>query len=242
MPDRPSPHTSAEVPVDELVFTAAAGRRARMVSWLAYQQMAADVAGQIRRAHPGAVTLVGILQGGWITAQSLADLLPGSTVLAAAARRRGERTHGLELLAAADGLLAPGTPPPGQPLIVVDEVVDSGRTARFFLDHLAPYEPQLACLAASDTADPAPHFTAWSMSDLPALVLPWRVLRDADQTTGCLLAAGPLTTAQLDERLRDLGHDIDPDLLESHLDHLAARDRLHRDGGLWRLPGGPDAP
>ncbi|MCX4826451.1 phosphoribosyltransferase [Streptomyces sp. NBC_01142] len=240
MPDRPSPRPSAEVPASDLVFTAAAGRRSRMVSWLAYQQMAADVAGQIRRAHPGAVTLVGILQGGWITAQSLADLLPASTVLAAAARRRGERTDGLELLAAADGLLAPGTLPQGQPLIVVDEVVDSGRTARFFLGHLALYEPQLACLAASDTADPAPHFTAWSMSDLPALVLPWRVLRDADQTAACLLAAGPLTTAQLDERLRDLGHDIDPVLLEFHLDHLAARDRLHRDGDLWLLPGGPD--
>ncbi|MER5362236.1 phosphoribosyltransferase [Streptomyces sp. NPDC002785] len=88
MPDRPRPATSAEVPVEELVFTAVAGRRARMVSWLAYQQMAADVAGQIRRAHPGAVTLVGILQGGWITAQSLADLLPGSTVLSLALSAR----------------------------------------------------------------------------------------------------------------------------------------------------------
>ncbi|MDW6057918.1 phosphoribosyltransferase [Streptomyces sp. FXJ1.4098] len=238
MPDRP---TGREVAASDLVFTAAAGRRARMVSWLAYQQMAADVAGQIRRAHPGAVTLVGILQGGWITAQSLADLLPGSTVLAAAARRREDRIDGLELFAAADGLLQPGRPPGGQPLIVVDEVVDSGRTARFFLDHLAPYGPQLACLVASDTAAPAPHFSAWSMSDLPALVLPWRVLRDADQTAVCLLAAGPLTTAQLDERLRDLGHDIDPDLLESHLAGLAARGRLRRSGNLWRLPGGPDA-
>ncbi|MFD7866031.1 hypothetical protein [Streptomyces sp. NPDC059783] len=66
----------------------------------------------------------------------------------------------------------------------MDQVVNFGRTAHFFLD-----------------------------SDLPTLVLPTlvlrgRVLRDVDQTAGCLLASGPLTTAQLDERLRDLGHDF----------------------------------
>nr|WP_280923206.1 phosphoribosyltransferase family protein [Streptomyces lonarensis] len=211
-----------------------------MVSWRAYQQMVSDVADQIRRAHPGrSVTLVGIMQGGWVAAQSLADLLPGSTVLAAAARRGGEgRTDGVELIAAADGLLRAGEPQTGKPLIVVDEVVDSGRTARFFLDHLSHYQPELACLAASDTAAPGPHFAAWTMSDLPALVLPWRVLRDADQTAACLLAAGPLTTAQFDERLRDLGHDIGSDLLEFHLARLAARRRLQREGDRWSLPGG----
>jgi hypoxanthine phosphoribosyltransferase len=190
------------------------------------------------------VTLVGILQGGWITAQSLADLLPASTVLAAAARQSDQRTDGLELFAGTDGLLQATAPPEARPVIVVDEVVDSGRTARFFLTHLAQLtgcEPQLACLAAADTAAPAPHFTAWTMSHLPALVLPWRVLRDIDQSAACLLAAGPLTTAQFDERLRDLGHDIDPDLLDLHLHRLAARRLLHRSGNRWRLPGTPPA-
>jgi hypothetical protein len=79
------------------------------------------------------------------------------------------------------------------------------------------------------------------MSHLPALVLPWRVLRDIDQSAACLLAAGPLTTAQFDERLRDLGHDIDPDLLDLHLHRLAARRLLHRSGNRWRLPGTPPA-
>ncbi|WP_103528872.1 phosphoribosyltransferase family protein [Streptomyces sp. SM12] len=243
MPDHPGQRTGAEVLTSDLVFTGAADRRARMVSWRAYQQMVSDVAGQIRRAHSDrSVTLVGIMQGGWIAAQSLADLLPGSAVLAAAARRGGEgRTDGVELIAATDGLLRPAEPQSGKPLIVVDEVVDSGRTARFFLDHLSHHQPELACLAASDTAIPGPRFTAWSMSDLPALVLPWRVLRDADQTAACLLAAGPLTTAQFDERLRDLGHDIGPELLEFHLARLAARRRLQREGDRWSLPGGTGA-
>ncbi|MFD7919665.1 phosphoribosyltransferase family protein [Streptomyces sp. NPDC059740] len=237
MPDLQPPADGAgEVAAENLVFTAEAGRRARMVSWRAYQVMVADVAAQIRSAHPGPVTLVGVLQGGWITAQSLADLLPGPLVLAAAARQHDGRTDGIALFAAADGLLVPAMPPAGQPVIVVDEVVDSGRTAAYFLAQLAAHRPQLACLAASDRADPAPCFAARTMSDLPALVLPWRVLRDIDQTAACLLAAGPLTTDQLDERLRDLGHDLGPDLLEPRLADLARRGRLHRHGSHWQQP------
>ncbi|MCX4581153.1 phosphoribosyltransferase family protein [Streptomyces sp. NBC_01571] len=232
-PRLPADSAPVPVPVCDLVFSAADGRRARMVSWRAYQVMAADVAAQIRAQHPGPLTLVGVLQGGWITAQSLADLLPGSLVLAAAARHHGGRTDGISLFAATDGLLTPATPPAGQPVVVVDEVVDSGRTARYYLSQLAPYSPQLACLATSDRADPAPQFAARTMSDLPALVLPWRVLRDFDQTAACLLAAGPLTTKQIDERLRELGHDLGPDLLEPHLAELARRGRLHHRGFHW---------
>ncbi|MFD9281046.1 phosphoribosyltransferase family protein [Streptomyces mirabilis] len=235
-PQLPADDLSGPVPTSDLVFTAAGGRRAQMVSWRAYQVMAADVASQIHTQHPGPLTLVGVLQGGWITAQSLADLLPDSLVLAAAARHHGGHTDGINLFAAADGLLTPAMPPAGQPVVVVDEVVDSGRTARYVLSQLTKYGPELACLAASDRADPAPHFAARTMSDLPALVLPWRVLRDIDQTAACLLAAGPLTTEQIDERLRELGHDLSPDLLEPHLAELARRGRLHHRGIHWQQP------
>ncbi|MDN3265784.1 hypothetical protein QWJ26_39525 [Streptomyces sp. CSDS2] len=47
--DPSGPRTAADVPVSDLVFRAAVGRRVRMVSWRAYQQTAVDVAGQIRR-------------------------------------------------------------------------------------------------------------------------------------------------------------------------------------------------
>ncbi|MBC7267722.1 phosphoribosyltransferase family protein [Streptomyces albogriseolus] len=233
MPE-PPPSPGRVVPAAELVFSAAPGRRARLVSWRAYQVMAAEVAAQIRAAHEGPLTLVGILQGGWITAQSLADLLPGSVVLAAAARQRGEHTDGLALFAASDGLLTPASPPADRPVVLVDEVVDSGRTARFFLSQFAAHRPQLACLAASDSADPAPRFSARRMSHLPALVLPWRILRDFAQTAACLLSADPLTTDQIDERLRELGHDIGPDLLEPRLAALARQGLLTHDGTLWR--------
>lgn len=198
--------------------------------------MAADVAAQIRAAHQGPLTLVGILQGGFIVAQSLADLLPGSVVLSASARHSREHAEGIELFTSDDGLLTRTTPPPGRALILVDEVVDSGRTARYFLGQLAAHAPELACLAAATSADPAPRFTARRMSDLPALVLPWRVLRDIDQTAACLLALGPLTTEQIDERLRELGHELGPDVLEPRLDALAHRGLLARHGNQWKRP------
>lgn len=222
---------------EDLVFQAAADRPARMVSWNAYQSMVAELAAQIRAQDMVLAALIGVFQGGWIVAQSLADFLPGVPVLAATARvAGGEQAVGLELFAAEDGLLTPARLPVGSPVLLVDEVVDSGRTARFYLQQLAAQglEPQMACLQAAAEADPAPSFTARRTEALPSLVLPWRVLRDADQTVACLLAAGPLTTDELDERLRDLGHDIDPDLLQTRLEELAATGRIALSGTRWQ--------
>ena len=94
--------------------------------------------------------------------------------------------------------------------------------------------PPLCILAADTDADPSPDFAAQRMEALPALVLPWRVLRDFEQTMACLLRAGELTTDQLDERLRELGHDIAPDILSARLRDLARAGKLSATAdGAW---------
>jgi hypoxanthine phosphoribosyltransferase len=192
--------------------------------WPAVQRAADELAAQVRAAGtvPGAVA--GIASGGWIVAQCLADHFPGTPVLAAFARP-GDCGPNLELAAAEDGMLRPALPPPGTTVLLTDEVADSGRTLGTFAA-LLRRDPGLevltACLAASTSASPAPDFAASRMDDLPELVLPWRVQRDFPQTIACLLRACPLTTGQIDERLRELGHDIDPAVLARRLAALAA--------------------
>lgn len=125
-------------------------------------------------------------------------------------------------------------------MLLADEVVDSGRTARTFLGLLGRdygLRPLLACLWADAAADPAPDFAAHRMAGLPALVLPWRIQRDAAQTIACLLRACPLTTSEIDERLRDLGHDIPPGILDRQLLGLAAAGHVRRaPSGRWASP------
>ena len=227
--------------VDGLVFRPAAGRFARLVSWGAVQAGVDALAVSIREAGIAPAALIGVFQGGWIIAQCLADHFPASPILGVLACPDGQGGMRAELVSTRDGLLVAAVPEPGSTVLVVDEVVDSGRTARFYLDHLRGdfgLQPYLACLAADTDADPSPDFAAQRMEALPALVLPWRVLRDFEQTMACLLRAGQLTTDQLDERLRELGHDIAPDVLSARLRDLARDGKLSASAdGAWASCG-----
>ncbi|MFD7817723.1 phosphoribosyltransferase [Streptomyces sp. NPDC059785] len=220
---------------DGLVFRAAPDRASRMVSWAAVQRGVDLLAEAVHAARLAPAAVVGIFQGGWLVAQCLADHFEGARVMGAMANADEAGAARIALFDAADGLLTPAVLEPGSTVLLVDEVVDSGRTAGYYLNRLREdfgVEAYLACLAADTGAQPAPDFAAQRMESLPALVLPWRVLRDFEQTATCLLRAEPLTTSQIDERLRELGHDIGPLILEARLRSLATRGsvRLGHDG------------
>jgi hypothetical protein len=211
-----------------------------MMPWPAVQRAVDALAVQVSDTGTEPDAVIGIAQGGWIVAQCLADHFPGASVLAAHARQDDGRLRA-ELASAQDGLLRPATLRPGSLVVLADEVIDSGHTIGAFAAMLRrDYELTVvtACLAASTGADPAPDFAADRMDDLPELVLPWRVQRDFPQTVACLLRACPLDTDQIDERLRELGHDIHPGVLARRLDGLAAAGLLGiAPGGQWKLAG-----
>ncbi|MGH3246570.1 MAG: phosphoribosyltransferase family protein [Trebonia sp.] len=206
-----------------LAYRPRPGRPARMMPWPAVQRAVDALAIQIRDAGTEPDAVIGIVAGGWIVAQCLADHFPGTPVLAAHARQDGGGLRA-ELASGQDGLLRTATLRPGAAVVLADEVIDSGRTAATFTAMLRR-DHQLtvltACLAASAAAEPAPDFAADRMDHLPELVLPWRVQRDFPQTIACLLRACPLNTEQIDERLRELGHDIHPYILDRRLGTLA---------------------
>ncbi|MEU9575249.1 phosphoribosyltransferase family protein [Streptomyces massasporeus] len=222
------PESSEDV-LDGLVFRAASDRTARIMSWSAVQRDINLLAAAIRESAIMPTALIGIFQGGWLVAQCLADHFSEGPVLGALACPDSRGEVRVELLQTRDGLLTAAVPETGSTVLLVDEVVDSGRTARFYLDRLRRdfgLRPYLACLAANADADPAPEFAAQRMDALPALVLPWRVLRDFEQTAACLLRAEPLTTHEIDERLREFGYDIPPEVLDARLHALAAKGRV----------------
>ncbi|MCX4763630.1 phosphoribosyltransferase family protein [Streptomyces sp. NBC_01275] len=233
------PELSEEVK-ERLVFRAARDRASRMVSWAAVQRDVDALAEAIHSAGVVPTALIGIFQGGWLVAQCLADHFPGAPVLGCLARQ-GDDEARVVLFGATDGLHTEVVPEPGSTALLVDEVVDSGRTAGFYLERLRDdfgVHAHLVCLAADTAARPAPDFAAQRMDSLPALVLPWRVLRDFEQTAACLLRAEPMTTSQIDERLREFGHDIAPRVLDARLRSLAARGLVRLgDDGTWSRGG-----
>jgi len=227
-------------PAPVLAYRPRPGRPARMMPWAAVQRGIDALAAQLRDAGAEPDAVIGIASGGWIVAQCLADHFPGVPVLVAHARPGGGGLR-TELASGQDGLLCPAGLRPGAAVVLADEVIDSGRTIAAFAAMLrrdCQLTVMTACLAASTAASPAPDFAADRMDDLPELVLPWRVQRDFPQTIGCLLRACPLDTDQIDERLRELGHDIHPHILARRLDGLAAAGLVSPGpGGQWQLPG-----
>jgi hypoxanthine phosphoribosyltransferase len=220
----------------DLTFRWERERPTRMMTWSALQHAVDELAWQVHRAALAPNALIGVLQGGWVVAQCLADHFPGVPVLSVAAGTPAEPS--MELFDAREGMLTRAALPAGGNVLLVDEVVDSGRSVAFFRRQLCDrYDTtvHIACLAASLAAEPAPEFAAQRIRELPALVLPWRVLRDFDQTVACVLRATPMTTDEIDERLREFGHDFSLDVLDAHLHALAADGHISLgEGKRWQ--------
>lgn len=214
-------------------------RPARIMPWPMFQENTDVLAAQVRDAGIRPDVITGIFSGGWITAQALADHFPGTPVLAAACETGPAGEPAVVLWSAADGMLAPAWPPNGGVLLLVDEVIDSGRTVCAMAAGITRSCPGIriltACLACDEAARPVPDFAARRMSGLPEFVLPWRIQRDFPATAACLLRGGPLTTDEIDERLRELGHDIPPPALARMLAGIAGDGILTAADGRWAV-------
>jgi len=214
-----------------LVHEKPTGRRSRIVTWGAFQRLVDDLTPQILAFHPD--YLLGVLQSGWIVAQALADQIVGSQLLMAAVDANGS----LQLMGVEDGICAPFRDVAGTRVVVVDEVVDSGKTMAHFIDEVlraGASEVATASLVSSEEADPQPTYSSRRYDELPNFVLPWRVFRDFDATVQCLLAAGPRTVEQMMTRLSDLGFSGGSRLGES-LAQLGESGRITKIGEEWLL-------
>lgn len=217
----------------DLAYELDLSRPSRIVTWQDYSAAVATLAGHLRGAALGQRTvLAGVLQGGFIVAQSLADHLGHEHVSTLA---EGPGDSGLRMHLAADSAEVDVTVA-GKTVVVIDEVIDSGRTARYFARRLADAGAtavMLACLFQSrDSAVAA--YAAVVVDSMPNLILPWRVLRDLPATVKALTEHGPLTTERMVEHLAEHGAVIAPEALLSRLRQLRARNLVVRTESGWR--------
>ena len=213
----------------DLTFTLDADRPAVLVGWPEYEVLVAELAGHISALGQD-VALVGFLHGGLMVAQSLADRLGCPIVVAMAAEPSGDP----RLIYAVDGVIA--DPFWTRRTVVIDEVVDSGRTMEYALSALSTagyHKPIGATLFAGRTTI-AGLLTARRMDPLPNIVLPWRVLRDFPATAGCLLADGPKTSEEIADALEERGFfGLYPERLETSLALARAAGVVNRSGNRW---------
>ncbi len=217
----------------DLIFEPRADRGGVYVSWSEYQQLVNALADRI--AVAGAPShLVGILNGGWVVAQSLADHFPACVTggIQSAASPAGPT---VSLILSGDGSRRLA----GADVLLVDEVVDTGRSAAFFAAHIAAQgaaRVRVATLIADVAASPQADFAARTLSRLPNLVFPWRVRRDLPSYLDALLAAGPLTLAGFLCQAEKDGHPLPEALVSRALAGLAERGVLFLDSaGCWRM-------
>ena len=106
-----------------------------------------ELAAEIHRDHPDGVHLVGILKGSFVFLADLLRALPGpATVdfIAVSSYGRGTTSSGeVRLLKELDDQIG------GRDVLLVEDIVDSGRTLAYLLDLLRPRGPRTlrtACL------------------------------------------------------------------------------------------------
>jgi hypoxanthine phosphoribosyltransferase len=217
----------------DLTYKLDLSRPSRIVTWHDYSVAVATLADRLRGdVIEQSTVLAGVLQGGFIVAQSLADYLGHNHVSTLA---DGPNGSGLRMHLAADSAEV-DVEVAGKTVLVIDEVIDSGRTARFFARRLADAgadKVMLACLFQSrDSAVNA--YAALTLDSMPNLILPWRILRDLPAVIKALTEHGPLTTERLAENLAEHDAVIAPEVLLSGLQQLRTRNLIARTETGWR--------
>lgn len=208
-------------------------RPGKIVTWHDYSVAVATLADHLRGAVlEQSTVLAGVLQGGFIVAQSLADHLGRDHVstLADGPNDSGLRMHLVADSAEVDVEVA------GKTVVVINEVIDSGRTARYFARRLADAgakEIMLACLFQSRDSAVDAH-AAVVLDSMPNLILPWRILRDLPAAIKALTEHGPLSTERMIEHLAEHGAVIAPEVLLPRLQQLRARNLIARTETGWR--------
>ena len=217
----------------DLTYELDLSRPSKIVNWHEYSVAVTTLADQLRGAVIEQTTiLAGVLQGGFIVAQSLADQLGHKHVatLADGPNGSGLRMHLVTDSSEVDVKVA------GETVLVIDEVIDSGRTACYFARRLADAganEVMLACLFRShDSAVDA--YAAVTFDSMPNLILPWRLFRDLPAAIKALIEHRPLTTERMVESLAEHDVVIPPEVLLSRLRQLRTRNLIARTEAGWR--------
>ena len=170
--------------------------RCRRATWTDIERWADRIAALVRAADAVPQTIVGLTRGGWVPARLLSDRLGVRRIVSLRAQHWGvtaTRNGAAELT---EGLSGPVR---GEPVLVVDDITDTGESLRLALEHVRRARParlESATLLHIEGATTVPTYFAESLrrEEWAWIVFPWNYWEDL---------------AALATRAAELGPDLD---------------------------------
>ncbi|QUI23846.1 hypothetical protein HZI73_16775 [Vallitalea pronyensis] len=166
--------------INDIIFNIDPSKDLEIIRWNDFQKDIDLLANKIQTNFEPDV-IVGIFQGGWVVAQVLADYFIKSNIAGIRAVKdknilMPEVMFTDETLHEIKDLLN------GAKVLLVDEVIDSGKTASFFLGKLYEYSSQCvktACTHVYIDSVVKPDFFIHEFTSYKNFIFPWRINRDA---------------------------------------------------------------
>jgi hypoxanthine phosphoribosyltransferase len=168
------------------------------VDWEKYQEKIGCLVEQLEKRYKPDV-LVGVFQGGWIVAQSVADSFPDARIMGAV-RVAGRNRPRLRLVSTDGRSLPPSRGIRNGRVLLVDEVIDSGRTIQFCRDMLKTWQPielRVGCMYLYARSQFQPDFASEVFTTARNYVLPWRMKRDLCGIVYNLLHTRPMRADEI---------------------------------------------
>lgn len=168
--------------IDGIKYKSKLADKSKEIGWIELQEDVNILAATIKRSGYIPDTIVGVFQGGWIVCQILADHFPRAAIMGASSKTIDGVVSSVLLGTEDDGELEGRGLISQKRVLIVDEVVESGRTLNFHCEkilELGASELKSACLYTFKSSPVQADYYVAMQATLTNYILPWRVQRDA---------------------------------------------------------------
>jgi len=211
--------------------------KCRLVSWDEVVGMCKTLASRIEADGYLPDTIVGLARSGFVPSRLLSDLLAVTDLVALKVEHwldtTGEHRE--------EATIPYRTPfkLEGKRVLVVDDIVDTGKSMKVSVEYLAQFKPstlKTAVMQYITSSIHKPDYYAVKVEDWTWFIYPWNLYEDLGNLSLRLLkAAGkPLSLGQLAEGFREkFNVEVEEDLLEEALTRLERRGKASKTAEGW---------
>ncbi|MBJ6360564.1 phosphoribosyltransferase [Paenibacillus sp. GCM10012307] len=208
-----------------------------VMSWEDYEDHIQNLIKKIEAAYFIPEIIVGIFQGGWIVGQSLLDYFPDARMVGCQVNYNDKIPSPLYFVTdERKGQFHSFVS--DKKILIVDEVIDSGRTLSFFKEDilsLGSNQVKVASFYHFEHSKLFPDFSVRKLSDPLNIVFPWRFRRDIDTLIYNVLQETPITIEALARLLHTtFGYNFPLQTVELGVSRLNSQNALFREGGSVR--------
>jgi len=214
--------------------------KCKLVSWSEVVDMCKRLAEKIEADNYIPETMIGLARSGFVPSRLLSDLL-GVTNLVALKVEHWLDTTGEHREEATIPYKIP-LPVEGRRVLVVDDIVDTGKSMNLSVEYLQRFKPsslKTAVMQYITSSRHKPDYYAVKIEGWTWFIYPWNLYEDLGNLTVRLLKASekPLTIQELLEGFKEKFElELDLKLLEEALTRLQRRGKTVKKGEAWGLP------